>query len=283
MKMNEENYEEDLMMNESDEFLLEMTEQLKQELKDVKVSEQLIAKTLKAVEINEQITDVKKVKITKASIMKYTMRFVGVAAAFFVLVVGYQFISQFGFSSKDSATNSQEATSASGEKQEFYAPSEDTSAEAPQSAAPMATQTIDYAEDSVSLETTADMAENDNVTVSTVENLAFTIAVEEAKRETTDETIIHTYQGDTTQDQCTQLLLLFQSEALSLSSDDVTEEWRSLIILSTDNESAIIYKVGKKEYVIAQVYDTTGLKSETVYHVSDMAQLHQSIDEIINQ
>ncbi len=276
MKMNEENYEEDLMMNESDEFLLEMTEQLKQELKDVKVSEQLIAKTLKAVEKDEQITDVKKVKITKASIMKYAMRFVGVAAAFFVLVVGYQFISQFGFSSKDSATNSEE-------KQEVYAPSVDQSAEAPQSAAPMATQAIDYAEDSVSLETTADTAENNKVTVSTVENLAFTFAVEEAKRETTDETIIHTYQGDTTQDQCTQLLLLFQSEALSLSSDDVTEDWRSLIILSTDNESAILYKVGKKEYVVAQVYDTTGLTSETVYHVSDMAQLHQSIDEIINQ
>ncbi len=284
MKMNKEYQEVDFLMNESDEFLLNMTEQLKEELKDVKVSEQLIAKTLKAV------NDTKASIPPKRNYMKYAVRFIEVVAACFVLVIGYRYISKVGFGGFKSE-NTKDAESSmqsdgkhadSGEK-EYFNTSESASLTDKESPA-----TLDTTEAAPEYKVDITASDETSITVNDsfnfekeTEDTAITLAIQDARLETVDETIIHTYQGETTQDLCSKLLLLFQSEALSLSSDDVTEEWRNLFILSTDNQTAILYKVGMKEYVVAQVYDTTGLKSTTVYYVSDMAQLHQSIDEII--
>ncbi|MDD5934304.1 MAG: hypothetical protein PUC65_01875 [Clostridiales bacterium] len=316
MKMNEEIHKEDEFMNESDEFLLHMTEQLNDELSDITVSEDLIAKTLKAVRSEDKKTEsVISFRDAKASIEDNTIKdqhrrnyaklltsIAGVAAACFVIIIGAKVIGGGRSMYEENCKSTESAYDRKDEENvmsgvTLEAPSDKGFNEMAEESAQGATSMEDVETEESSNVQESDKTEpalnnpitagKDKQTEHTLfatppileDKTAFAKALDAAKAENLDMTYIHTYRGNS--DELSKLLKLFSSDELRLCSEEPTDEWSDFVVLSADDDTAILYKVGKKEYVVAQTYEVTGLKSETIYQVKDMDAFMEELDAVI--
>lgn len=311
MKTHKNDQWNDSLMDESDEYLLDMMEDLKLELNDIIVSDELIAKTLAKVSIQE---NTKKQAVSSNLVplediiasskprrnYNWIRSFSVVAAACLVLFLGINAMKNVAFmgSKKDTASYDWKADNSMNSTTEAYDIANDTTAK---SAAPEALQgnmkeeaTADTTDrvltaekDMESSDTGAGPNGNSNlvsedVSTVTVQNVAYARAFENAMNEAANLNKVYEYLDSSTNDQAKSLLELFTSDQLTVSLEEPSEEWQYYMVFSLGEEDAVMYQVGE-HYVIATNYHNEEEPSQVIYDIKDENEFKVSILEQINK
>lgn len=314
---------DDLRNDESDEYLLRVSNQLIDELQDIKVSEELIARTLDKVKENQETRlyssssdqkikrkeDTKALTLRRKSHLRWVTTLAGVAAACLVLMIGSKVLFQ-GYSSKDSSK---------AESSNDYKDAATESSTLTEGSEPMFGASSEKLADKESVQggTSSDITVQDSMTnnenmledidekseaggTSTEESPKFTIttnekgkmkeitgmsatAYEDAVLIGAKEDQVYVYQKSDSETQAQALLELLSSEAMKLSTQEATDTWNSYIILSMEDDSAILYRIGNNDQVVANIYGSTGKSNDVVYQVEDMKQFDESLEFILNE
>ena len=313
---------DDLVFDESDEYLLRLTSQLKDELQDIKVSEDLIARTMKKAKENQESSlhsmnldeKIKSKEDTKVSLvhpkkhLRWLTSLAGVAAACFVLFIGSKVIFG-GYSSKEDASSegfrkegalvendiaqspasSETSDGAYGiiaEESESEKNSQEFGSEGQYTTSQDAIKTEEI---EVNGKQTTGTNEYPKVTVSNgtsgdgKEISGISLtAYEDAIMLGANEEQLYVYQKSDSESQNQALLELFSSEELKLTTEEVTDTWTLYIILSMKEESAILYRIGNEHQVVANIYESDGKSEDIVYRIDDMNQFMESLKFILN-
>ncbi len=314
---------DDFMNDASDEYLLRVTNQLKEELQDIKVSEELIARTLELAKEKGKLetrlhdSSLEQGKYTKEATkvsllnQKRTRRWITVLAsaiaACFVLVIGTKVLF-FGQSSSNSSEGNMnqmaEATveSANEESEQRYTTAaEDTIVkDSMQEESPTvnsdhsllgqenATAKGEALEDpSSALTATNESESKESITSDTgkiqeITGMSVT-AYEDATAMGAKKEQILVYQKVDEEAKVQSLLELFSSEQMHLTSEEATDAWDSYMILSMEDSSAILYRIGNNQQVAVNVYGHDGKSQDVVYEVKDMKLFRESLQLIINE
>jgi hypothetical protein len=283
---------DDFLMDESDDYLLKMAEELKQDLSEIKVSEDLIARTL--AKVSEQAKDdatkaesnVVPINDIKAPV-KNRRRFqwikpVSVAvAACFVLLLGANVAKNGLFgekkdSSSDSSAYEMQATEAEG----LVKAQDDKVLKSAGAANTEESATVDQDQYSITYvapeATTGEAADNQDNEVKITQNFtgaeanAYSKALEQATNEAGDQAVVYEYPQNSEDNSTTSLLTLLTSDELTATTLEATDEWQYYLVFSLGEEDAVTYQIGKSKFVIATSYHGGDDPSQVVYEMKNV-------------
>ena len=313
---------DDIMIDESDEYLLRITNQLQEELQDIKVSEELIAKTLERAKVkgkqetnlhdssldqmNHRKEDTKVSVLHRKSTRKWITSIAGVAAACFLLMIGSKvfmggYLDVKNESSGESSAPRLEATTEStavpqtnetyNTKANDFASQDVTSQDvmAEESATVKKEQAFS-SQDTMISDGAAITQQNPVLGVAgetemkaNVTSNKSVIAYEQAMEMGAAKEQIYEYLKSDNEAQSQSLLELFSSEQMKLISEEATDTWDLYVIISMEESSAILYRIGNKEQVVANVFGEDGKSQDVVYRVEDMKLFRESVELILNE
>lgn len=289
---------ENSLMDESDEVLLEMMEELKLELEDIKVSDELISKTLAKVSEQEN-QDTKKVlsNVVSMESMKASPKYKNrnykwiksvsvAAAACLVLFLGVNAMKGSKFERKDRANSSDyEMKGTNYAEDPAYNLAKDSTKESSETQTPQTVQ--EGVTEGDSNFTTYDVTSigqdtgnySEGVTVNGgLHNIAYSKALESAINTSTEVSKVYEYPELSSNDKAISLLELFSSDELSVSSEEPIDEWTYYMVFSLGEEDAVVYQVGGN-YVIATTYHNEEEPSQVTYEIKDAQRFHKLVLE----
>ena len=290
---------ENSLMDESDEVLLEMMEELKLELGDIKVSDELISKTLAKVSEQEN-QDTKKVvsNVVSMESMKASPKYKNknykwiksisvAAAACLVVFLGINAMKGANkFESKNRADSSAyEMKGTDYAEDPALNLAKESTMKSSETQAPQAVQ--DGVTEGDSNHITYDVTSIEPDTGNSLEgatvngglhNIAYSKALESAINTSTELSKVYEYPELSSNDKAISLLRLFSSAELSVSSEEPVDVWTYYMVFSLGEEDAVVYQVGGG-YVIATTYHKEEEPSQVTYEIKDAQRFHKLLLE----
>lgn len=287
---------DDFLIDESDEYLLKMADELKHDLSDIKVSEDLIARTL--AKISEQTRDdvtktesnMVPIKDIKAPV-KYRRSFqwmkplsVAVAACL-LLILGANAVNNGLF-----IGNKKESSDSSAYDMRSYGASEKETTAKEDKGFKSSEVAEANREEAVVLE--KEQYDMTNVTPSAitqeftdahvngalgVETTAYSRALEAATSAAGEQGMVYEFPQSSEDSNTLSLLSLLTSKDLSVTSEEAEDEWKYYLVFSLGEEDAITYQIGKSEFIIATSYHGTEEASQVTYQMKNVDKFLESL------
>ncbi len=293
------------LIDESDEYLLKMTEELKEDLCDLKVSEDLIARTL--ARISEQAKDEDKkeesnvvaIRDIKAPVKnrrayQWIKPLSVVAAACFLLFLGANIAKNGLFignkkSMSESSAYDMNATSIAGDgrvemKNDVVLKSAEVVEDRVQS---QITSENQQAGDSLVAPQTTEQAKTDKdngkgsdnnmLYYTALENTAYNRALEAARSSANDEAKIYEFAQSSDDMKTTSLLSLLTSEELGVTTEEANDEWEYYLVFSLGEEDAVTYQIGRSKFVLATNYHGDEEAIQIIYQMKNVDNFLESL------